>query len=131
MILLLLLPVLVQSKVGPAAAPTDLEHENARLRQREDELRRALKETEDRLNLLQEGVVQLQEEYREESEDLQNQMDEMRTSVRELEQEKTGAERQAAKVAKAKKVRIMLLKSRQIRSNPVAKKFHVSSETNL
>ena len=81
-----------------------LERELEALKEENAQLRETLEDSESRLDRLQDGVVKLQEEYRSESEDLQERVEEMTALIEEDESEKVELKIDLEKVTKAKKV---------------------------
>ena len=81
-----------------------MEREIEALKEENALLRETLQDSESRLDRLQDGVVQLQEEYRSESEDLQQRVEEMTALIEADESEKTELKIDLEKVARAKKV---------------------------
>ena len=81
-----------------------MEREIEALKEENAHLRETLQDSESRLDRLQDGVVQLQEEYRSESEDLQQRVEEMTALIEADESEKTELKIDLEKVDRAKKV---------------------------
>ena len=73
-----------------------------RLRAENARLRKTVEDSESRLDELQSGVVQLQDEYRSESEDLQDQVAELTRLVEEQETEAGALKAQLEKAVRAK-----------------------------
>ena len=67
-------------------------------------MRETLQDSESRLDRLQDGVVKLQEEYRSESEELQERVEEMTALIEEDEGEKVELRIDLEKITRAKKV---------------------------
>eukprot|EP00094_Tigriopus_californicus_P000649 TCALIF_00630-PA protein Name:"Similar to CEP85 Centrosomal protein of 85 kDa (Homo sapiens)" AED:0.09 eAED:0.09 QI:0/0.75/0.55/1/1/1/9/88/730 len=70
---------MLETRLGPSD-PSSLMVENERLSRENADLRRNIRESDDRLTKLQESVVQLQEEYQDESEELLAQVSELTTA---------------------------------------------------
>jgi hypothetical protein len=87
-----------------ASGPSQLALENEQLQREKEELTRLLLEAEERLSVLQDSVVQLQEEYRAESVDLQEQLAGLGTAIHEEHLAKRTLEKENHKLAKAKQV---------------------------
>ncbi len=85
-----------------AASAAHLQQENERLSRLNGDLEATLRDSEDRLSKLQEGVVSLQEEYRAESEDLLRRVAELAEAVAEEKERREDAERHREKVEKGR-----------------------------
>lgn len=92
---------LLETRLGPSD-PSGLMMETERLSRENAELKRSIRESDDRLTKLQESVVQLQEEYQLESEELLGQVSELTTALQEEKLERLKVQQAQDKLIRGK-----------------------------
>lgn len=97
---------LLETRLGPSD-PSGLMMETERLSRENAELKRSIRESDDRLTKLQESVVQLQEEYQLESEELLGQVSELTTALQEEKLERLKVQQAQDKLIRGKQVRVL------------------------